>query len=73
MFCALNGATATPRRVQPAADAGDEHALAGVGGGAGDQQRSPHGAQYRRRRGQAAGRAPTVDACGSCCSPAGWR
>ena len=53
MFCALNGATATPRRREPAADPGDERALAGVGRRAGDQQRTPHGASHRpavRRR-----------------------
>ena len=42
MFCALNGATDTPRRAQPPADAGDQRALARVRGRARDQQRTPH-------------------------------
>ena len=42
MFCALNGATDDPAPAQPAADPRDERALAGVGGRARDEQRTPH-------------------------------
>ncbi len=42
MFCALNGATATPRRASQPADPGDQGALAGVRGRARHQQCPTH-------------------------------
>ena len=66
MFCALNGATRTPWRVQPAADPGGDHALAGVGVRAGDEERALHERPSRASAApaatQRAAAAPTADA-----------
>ena len=54
------------------ADPGDQRALARVGGRAGHQHRSSHGASIARGAPRASP-PPNVGTCGFCSDPAGWR